>query len=71
MKVFVICLFVSVGISGYYAYYYAIPRIIQKRMTDLSLVRYDSKIDKMIVKDSLFLTSEDLLYIINGNTKTK
>ena len=56
-------------VGGYLTYNYVMPKIMEKRMTDLSLLRYDSKLDNMVAKDSVNLKSGDLIYILYGNTK--
>lgn len=47
-------------------YYVLLPKIIENRAQHLDLLKYNSKIDKMVEKDSLFISGWDLYYLKNG-----
>lgn len=47
-------------------YYIALPKIIERRAKHLGLLKYNSKVDKMVEKDSLHLSGWDLHYLKNG-----
>ena len=47
-------------------YYIVIPKIIEHRSEHLGLLRYNSKLDKMVEKDSLHISGWDLHYLKKG-----
>lgn len=48
-------------------YYAAMPKIIERRARDLGLMRYNANKNRMVSKDSLYLTGWDLYYLQYGN----
>ena len=65
----ILCFLLGLFISAFVCYKYMTNFLIEKRYKDLNITKYDSKVDKFIVKDSVMLKSGDLLYLINGTTK--
>ena len=53
-------------LCGVIFYYIALPKIIERRAEDLGLLRYNSKVDKMVEKDSLHISGWDLHYLKKG-----
>lgn len=45
---------------------YVFPMVIDNRAAALGLLGYDSKTDKMIIKDTVTITNADLYYIKFG-----
>lgn len=58
---------VLIGLLGGGLYYYALPKIIESRAKDLNLMRFDSKKDKFVAKDSIKISGWDLYYLQHGN----
>lgn len=48
-------------------YYFALPKIIERRARDLDLMQYCADKDKMVAKDSLSVTTWDIYYLQYGN----
>lgn len=48
-----------------------IPKIIEIRLRNCGLMRYDGTTDNFIVKDTVCANSGDLYYILHGTTKDK
>ena len=47
-------------------YYIAVPAIINKRAEHLGFLRYSSKVDAMVEKDSLHISGWELHYLEKG-----
>jgi hypothetical protein len=59
-------------IIGYYVYINGImPRDIEQRAKELNILRYDSKTDKFIIKDSVYIDNFDLEYLKYGTINKK
>lgn len=54
---------------GVIFYYIALPKIIKRRAEHLGLLKYNSKVDKMVEKDSLHISRWDLHYLKKGTMK--
>lgn len=59
-------------IIGYYVYVNGImPRDIEERAKELNIVKYDSKTNSFIIKDSVYINNFDLEYLKYGTMKNK
>lgn len=59
---YILCIF----LCGIFFYYIALPKIIENRASRLGLLRYNSKVDKLVEKDSLHISGWDLHYLKKG-----
>lgn len=67
---YIILLFIGEAIGWYVCMQLQFPSTIEQRLKDLDLMKYDSKTEKFIPKDSVILRSSEINYLINGTTKT-
>lgn len=61
--------FFGIIISCLLMYYYSMPRLIEKRAVELNMVKYNSKEDEFLIKDSITLSSDDFNYLKHGSFK--
>ena len=53
-------------LCGVVFYYILLPKIIERRAEHLGLLRYNSKVDEMVEKDSLYISGYGLHYLKKG-----
>lgn len=58
-----ICFTIYTMLCSVIVYYIILPKIIERRAEHLGLLRYNSKVDKMVEKDSLHISGWDLHYL--------
>jgi hypothetical protein len=58
---------IVIGVCG--LYFFAMPRFIEKRALDLNIIKYNSKEENFVIKDSITLSSDDLNYLKYGSFK--
>jgi hypothetical protein len=68
MKYFIILIIGE--IIGAWAYHeIELPNVIEKRAKELNILKYDSKTDKYIIKDSVCINNYDFEYLKNSKIK--
>lgn len=50
-------------------HYFLLSKVIDKRAEELGLLRYNSRVDKMVEKDSIFMSGYELHYLKYGSFK--
>lgn len=70
MKYFIV-LIIGELIGGFVYQNMELPNEIEKRAKELNILKYDSKINKFIVKDSVYIDNFDLEYLKHGTTNSK
>ena len=65
MKYFIV-LIIGEVIGGLVYQHIELPNEIEKRARELNLLKYDSKQNKFIIKDSVYIDNFDLEYLKNG-----
>ena len=70
MKYFIVLILGE--IIGYYVYIHGImPSDIEQRAKELDLLKYDSKKNAFIIKDSVYIDNFDLEYLKYGKINKK
>ena len=65
LKIFTLIFYTAVIIASCYCV--MVPRVLESRAMDLDLLRYDSKKDNFVLKDSVVLGEYDFKYLKLGD----